>query len=130
MPPASTFIHISLHQVLEETGYDLDGQVNPEDVVELSIKEQSISLFIVPNVPEDYPFKTRTRKEISVSNRNLRSSPSLTLPRRKLLGSSSPTFRLGNEIGPFRESSTSSPPLYRKCNLFHLRVGNNSLQAA
>lgn len=53
-------------QVLEETGYDLEGQIVPEDVIELSIKEQSISLYIVPGVPEDYPFKTRTRKEISV----------------------------------------------------------------
>lgn len=25
-----------------------------------------MALFIVPNVPEDYPFKTKTRKEISV----------------------------------------------------------------
>ncbi|KAJ3488247.1 hypothetical protein NLI96_g2964 [Meripilus lineatus] len=55
----------AVREVLEETGYDLEGQVNPNDVVELSIKEQSISLFIVPNVPEDYPFETRTRKEIS-----------------------------------------------------------------
>ena len=53
-------------QVLEETGYDLDGQIIPEDVIELSIKEQSISLYIVPGVPEDYPFETKTRKEISV----------------------------------------------------------------
>ncbi|PCH33658.1 DCP2-domain-containing protein [Wolfiporia cocos MD-104 SS10] len=52
-------------EVLEETGYDLEGQINPDDVIELSIKEQSISLYIVPGVPEDFPFKTRTRKEIS-----------------------------------------------------------------
>lgn len=52
-------------EVLEETGYDLEGQIVPDDVIELSIKEQSISLYIVPGVPEDYPFKTRTRKEIS-----------------------------------------------------------------
>lgn len=32
----------------------------------MSIKEQSISLYIVPGVPEDYPFETKTRKEISV----------------------------------------------------------------
>ncbi|KAJ3521649.1 hypothetical protein NM688_g8988 [Phlebia brevispora] len=51
--------------VLEETGYDLDGQIDPTDVVELSIKDQSLSLYIVPNIPEDYPFQTRTRKEIS-----------------------------------------------------------------
>ncbi|OBZ78939.1 mRNA decapping complex subunit 2 [Grifola frondosa] len=55
----------AIREVLEETGYDLDGQLVPEDVIEMSIKEQSISLYIVPGVPEDYPFKTRTRKEIS-----------------------------------------------------------------
>ena len=54
-------------QVLEETGYNLAGQLDPENVVEMSINEQSISLFIVPGVPEDYAFKTKTRKEISVS---------------------------------------------------------------
>lgn len=32
----------------------------------MSIKEQSISLYIVPGVPEDYHFETKTRKEISV----------------------------------------------------------------
>lgn len=37
-----------------------------QDVIEMSIREQKISLYIVPNVPEDYPFKTKTRKEISV----------------------------------------------------------------
>ncbi|EMD42104.1 hypothetical protein CERSUDRAFT_110648 [Gelatoporia subvermispora B] len=52
-------------EVLEETGYDLESQIIPEDVIELSIKDQSISLYIVPGVPEDFPFKTRTRKEIS-----------------------------------------------------------------
>lgn len=55
-----------LYQVLEETGYNLAGQLNPENVIEMSIKEQLISLFVVPGVPEDFPFKTRTRKEISV----------------------------------------------------------------
>lgn len=53
-------------QVLEETGYNLAGQINPADVIEMSIKEQLISLFIVPGIPEDFSFKTRTRKEISV----------------------------------------------------------------
>lgn len=37
--------------------------------MELSIRDQSLSLYIVPNVPEDFPFETRTRKEISVSRR-------------------------------------------------------------
>ncbi|KDQ63534.1 hypothetical protein JAAARDRAFT_119261 [Jaapia argillacea MUCL 33604] len=52
-------------EVLEETGYDLAGQINKLDVIEMSIKEQKISLYIVQGVPEDYPFKTKTRKEIS-----------------------------------------------------------------
>lgn len=54
--------------MLEETGYNLAGLLNPDDVIELSIKEQKISLFIVSGVPEDFPFKTKTRKEISVWN--------------------------------------------------------------
>jgi mRNA-decapping enzyme subunit 2 len=52
--------------VLEETGYNLAGQINVNHVIELSIREQTIALYIVPGVPEDYPFKTKTRKEISV----------------------------------------------------------------
>ncbi|KAL6309949.1 Dcp2, box A domain-containing protein [Sparassis latifolia] len=55
----------AIREVSEETGYDLDGQLDPENVIDLSIKEQSISLYIVPGVPEDYPFQTKTRKEIS-----------------------------------------------------------------
>ncbi|GJE86134.1 DCP2-domain-containing protein [Phanerochaete sordida] len=55
----------AIREVLEETGYDLGEQIKPADVVELSIRDQSLSLYIVPNVPEDFPFETRTRKEIS-----------------------------------------------------------------
>ncbi|KAG6857551.1 hypothetical protein H0H87_000150 [Tephrocybe sp. NHM501043] len=55
-----------INEVLEETGYNLAGQLNADNVIEISIREQKISLFIVPGVPEDYPFKTKTRKEISV----------------------------------------------------------------
>ncbi|TBU35269.1 DCP2-domain-containing protein [Dichomitus squalens] len=55
----------AIREVLEETGYDLEEQLDPDNVLQMSIKEQSISLYIVPGVPEDYPFKTRTRKEIS-----------------------------------------------------------------
>jgi mRNA-decapping enzyme subunit 2 len=52
-------------EVLEETGYNLAGQINPAHVIEVFIREQSISLYIVPDVPEDYLFETKTRKEIS-----------------------------------------------------------------
>ncbi|KAF9229273.1 DCP2-domain-containing protein [Gyrodon lividus] len=55
----------AIREVLEETGYNLAGQINTANVIEMSIKEQLISLFIIPGVSEDFPFKTRTRKEIS-----------------------------------------------------------------
>ncbi|KAJ8083986.1 mRNA-decapping enzyme subunit 2 [Marasmius tenuissimus] len=55
----------AVREVLEETGYNLAGQINPDDVIEMSIKEQKIALYIVPGVPEDFAFKTKTRKEIS-----------------------------------------------------------------
>ena len=54
-------------QVLEETGYNLAGQVNPQHYLETVNNGQIVTLFIVPGVPEDYPFRTKTRKEISVS---------------------------------------------------------------
>lgn len=52
--------------MLEETGYNLAGQINPADVIEVSIREQQVTLYVVPGVPEDYAFETKTRKEISV----------------------------------------------------------------
>ncbi|KAI0735144.1 DCP2-domain-containing protein [Earliella scabrosa] len=55
----------AIREVLEETGYNLEGQLVPENVITMSIKDQSISLYIVPGVPEDFPFQTKTRKEIS-----------------------------------------------------------------
>lgn len=65
--PRRRSVHPSIVlQVLEETGYNLEGQLDPDNVLQMSIKEQSISLYIVPGVPEDFPFETKTRKEISV----------------------------------------------------------------
>lgn len=52
--------------MLEETGYNLANQIEPENVIELTIKEQKISLFIATGVPEGFNFQTKTRKEISV----------------------------------------------------------------
>ncbi|KAH9081643.1 DCP2-domain-containing protein [Lactarius deliciosus] len=52
-------------EVAEETGYNLNGKIDPESVIEMEIKEQQISLFVVPGVSEDFPFETKTRKEIS-----------------------------------------------------------------
>jgi len=54
-------------QVLEETGYNIANQLEPENFIKFIMKdEQQVTLFVVFGVPEDYPFKTKTRKEISV----------------------------------------------------------------
>lgn len=55
----------AVREVLEETGYDLSKQINPDHVIEMTIKQQTVSLYIVAGVPEDFPFETKTRKEIS-----------------------------------------------------------------
>ena len=60
-------VQLMLLQVLEETGFDLERLINLDDMVEVAINEQTVSLFIVPNIPESFAFETRTRKEISVS---------------------------------------------------------------
>jgi mRNA-decapping enzyme subunit 2 len=56
----------AIREVLEETGFDITSRMQQHYAVRLTIKEQMITLYVVPNVPEDYPFETRTRKEISV----------------------------------------------------------------
>lgn len=54
-------------QVLEETGYNIANQLVLENFIKFTMKdEQQVTLFVVFGVPEDYPFKTKTRKEISV----------------------------------------------------------------
>lgn len=54
-------------QVLEETGYNIANQLEPENFIKFIMKdEQQVTLFVVFGVSEDYPFKTKTRKEISV----------------------------------------------------------------
>jgi hypothetical protein len=62
---------ISTWQVLEETGYDIKPLVSEERVIKVSIYTQMITLYIVHPVSEDAEFATRTRKEISVSTKNL-----------------------------------------------------------
>jgi hypothetical protein len=36
----------------------------------MEIREQQVTLFVVPGIPEDSQFETKTRKEISVSERS------------------------------------------------------------
>ena len=53
-------------ETLEETGYDVSDKIIMDAVIRITVKEQKITLFVVPNIPEDIAFATRTRKEISV----------------------------------------------------------------
>ncbi|KDQ12909.1 hypothetical protein BOTBODRAFT_112139 [Botryobasidium botryosum FD-172 SS1] len=55
----------AIREVLEETGYDITDLMDEDLVIQLTVREQHITLYVVPNVPEDYEFQTRTRKEIS-----------------------------------------------------------------
>jgi mRNA-decapping enzyme subunit 2 len=68
-----------LVKVAEETGYNLTGKINPERVIEMEIREQQISLFVVSGIPEDFQFETKTRKEISVSEHCSYWTPEQTL---------------------------------------------------
>ncbi|KAG8951572.1 mRNA-decapping enzyme subunit 2 [Tulasnella sp. 424] len=52
-------------EVLEETGYNCEDQIIPDAFITTTSKEQHVTLFVIPDVPEDYNFVTRTRKEIS-----------------------------------------------------------------
>jgi mRNA-decapping enzyme subunit 2 len=54
-------------QVEEETGFNCGPLINPEDYIELDMNGQEITLFVIPGVSEDTPFKPLSRKEISVS---------------------------------------------------------------
>jgi hypothetical protein len=54
-------------QVLEETGYSLHGQIQRQHCIRVWVRQQPVTLFVVPNVSEDFAFKTQTRKEISVN---------------------------------------------------------------
>ncbi|KAI0788421.1 Dcp2, box A domain-containing protein [Abortiporus biennis] len=112
----------AIREVLEETGYDLDEQIDLENVVEVSIKEQSISLFIVPNVPEDFPFKTRTRKEISkISWFKLTDLP--TWKRNKAVPGK--FYLITPFIGPLRAFIRDNKPktISRKCSSKHVVNG-------
>ncbi|KAG8877857.1 mRNA-decapping enzyme subunit 2 [Tulasnella sp. 331] len=53
-------------EVLEETGYNCRDQMREDiSITLLGNDHQLVSLYLVPGVPEDFPFLTRTRKEIS-----------------------------------------------------------------
>ena len=51
-------------EVLEEIGYDITSQLEPEVYIESQWKDQTMRLYVVHGVPEDFEFATRTKKEI------------------------------------------------------------------
>lgn len=59
----------AVREVYEETGFNaMEAGLIPEDRAlrhfEMSIKDQHVKLFVIPNVPMDTHFEPRTRKEI------------------------------------------------------------------
>jgi len=52
-------------EVLEEVGYDITAQIDPSAYLESKWREQTIRLYIVAGVPDNFAFATRTKKEIS-----------------------------------------------------------------
>jgi mRNA-decapping enzyme subunit 2 len=52
-------------EVEEETGYDVRGRLREEDAFTMVQNAKRIHLYIVPEVPEDFPFYPQVRKEIS-----------------------------------------------------------------
>lgn len=63
---------------MEETGYDITPLIT-DAYIEITMREQSIRLYIIVGVPEDTQFKPQTRKEISVSASNLQSHQELNV---------------------------------------------------
>ena len=57
-------VSCATREVLEEVGYDISAQVRPDQYIETQWQQQRIRLYVVVGVPEDFPFATRTKKEI------------------------------------------------------------------
>ncbi|CAE6399357.1 unnamed protein product [Rhizoctonia solani] len=55
----------AIRETLEETGFDVTSLLDRRIFIKNTLKEQQLTLYIVPDVPEDTVFQTRTRKEIS-----------------------------------------------------------------
>jgi mRNA-decapping enzyme subunit 2 len=52
-------------EVLEETGYDVAGRLREEDAFTMVQNAKRLKMYIVRDVPEDFPFEPRVRKEVS-----------------------------------------------------------------
>ncbi|CAM9340767.1 unnamed protein product [Phaeothamnion confervicola] len=55
----------AVRETWEECGYDATGQVGDDNAVSMFMNGQQQTMFIVTDVPEDFPFEPKTRKEVS-----------------------------------------------------------------
>ncbi|ODV80280.1 DCP2-domain-containing protein, partial [Suhomyces tanzawaensis NRRL Y-17324] len=58
-------IDCAAREVYEETGFDANGMIDENDVIERTIKGKNYKIYLVKNVPEDYNFQPVARNEIS-----------------------------------------------------------------
>ncbi|KAF8465274.1 hypothetical protein BDZ91DRAFT_233035 [Kalaharituber pfeilii] len=54
----------AVREVREETGFDAENMINPEWMIETTMRGQNMRLYIIPGVPIDTDFAPRTRGEI------------------------------------------------------------------
>ena len=57
-------VDCAVREVFEEVGYDMSEKVDANIYIETQWQQQTIRLYIVPGVPDDTAFRTRTKKEI------------------------------------------------------------------
>ena len=55
----------AVREVLEETGFDISPLIDKDQYLERVINDQTIRLFLVAGVEDDFPFRPRSRGEIS-----------------------------------------------------------------
>ncbi len=53
-----------MREAFEEVGYDASANLLLDDFIEFTNRQQSVRLYLCPDVPHDTVFETRTRKEI------------------------------------------------------------------
>uniref|UniRef100_A0A914WE26 mRNA-decapping enzyme 2 n=1 Tax=Plectus sambesii TaxID=2011161 RepID=A0A914WE26_9BILA len=57
-------VKCAIREVLEETSYDISAGIKHQRFVQRIVGENPVQLYIIPDVPADFPFKPSTRYEI------------------------------------------------------------------
>eukprot|EP01105_Mastigella_eilhardi_P006727 TRINITY_DN18290_c0_g1_i1.p1 TRINITY_DN18290_c0_g1~~TRINITY_DN18290_c0_g1_i1.p1 ORF type:complete len:339 (+),score=86.98 TRINITY_DN18290_c0_g1_i1:33-1019(+) len=57
-------LECAIREVNEEIGFDITSKAKEEFMLEVTVRQQKVKLYIVPDVPEDTHFCTKTRYEI------------------------------------------------------------------